>query len=206
MELAAVKRAYRRYAPVYDVVFGLVLRAGRKRATARANALPGTRVLEVGVGTGLSLADYRGDKRIVGIDVSAEMLDRARHRINGHRAPQVEALLEMDAEHLTFDNDSFDIVVAMYVASVVPSPARLMGEMRRVCRPGGDIFVVNHFARDGGLRGRVERLLAPLSTRLGWHPDFTLDTLTAAGAPPMVESRALPPFGLFSLVHYRNDK
>lgn len=206
MDLVSIKRVYRRHAPYYDVVFGVAFRNGRKHVAAKANSLSGRRILEVGVGTGLSLGDYASDKQIVGIDISSEMLRKARQRVAEYAVPNVEALLEMDAEQLTFDNNSFDIVIAMYVASVVPSPQRFLSEVRRVCKPEGDILIVNHFARDGGLRGYVEQFLAPLSEHLGWRPDFTLESLLSGSALKIEESRELPPFGLFSLVHIRNTR
>ena len=114
----------------------------------------------------------RPDKRITGIDLSAEMLDVARHRVADQRLRNVEALREMDAEATDFPDASFDIAVAMLVASVVPHPRQLLAEMRRVVRPGGNILFVNHFAADKGPRWWVERAMAPASRRLGWHPDF----------------------------------
>lgn len=206
MNLISVKRAYRRHARYYNVIFGLALRNGQKHTAAKANSLPGKRVLEIGVGTGLSLERYRSDKQIVGIDISSEMLRKARRRVARHAVPNVEALLEMDAEHLEFDDGTFDIVVAMYVASVVPDPTRFLREARRVCKPGGDILIVNHFARKYGLRGYAERGLAPLSEFLGWRPDFTLETLLAGNNLHIEEQYELPPFGLFALVHIRNTK
>lgn len=206
MDLMSVKRAYRRYAGYYDVIFGVVLRNGRKYTTAKANSLPGKRVLEVGVGTGLSLTSYDPDKQIVGIDVSFEMLDKAQRRVDERAIANVEALLEMDAEQLLFEDASFDIVVAMYVASVVPDPPRFLSEIRRVCKPGGDILIVNHFARNSGLRGQIERQLAPLAQYLGWHPDFTLTSLLCESPLKIEEIRVLPPFGLFSFVHIRKNE
>lgn len=206
MNLTSVKRAYGRHASYYDVVFGIVLRNGQKHTTAKANSLPGERVLEVGIGTGLSLADYGPDKQITGIDISSEMLSKARQRVAEQAVTNVEALLEMNAEQLTFADDSFDIVVAMYVASVVPSPACFLREARRVCKPGGDILIVNHFAKDGGVRGYVEKLLTPLCEYLGWRLDFTLESLLGGSPLQVAELCDLPPFGWLSLVHIRNRK
>jgi phosphatidylethanolamine/phosphatidyl-N-methylethanolamine N-methyltransferase len=206
IDLVSVKRAYRRYALYYDAVFGIALGAGRRHAVAVVNSIPGSRVLEVGIGTGLSVADYNPDKQIIGIDISSDMLKKAQQRITGRALSNVVALLEMDAEQLAFADDSFDIVVAMYVASVTPSPDRFFGETKRVCRPGGDILIVNHFAADGGIRGRAERLLAPLSRWLGWRPDHTLKTLLSGHDERIEAMYDLPPFGLFSFVHIRNDK
>jgi phosphatidylethanolamine/phosphatidyl-N-methylethanolamine N-methyltransferase len=202
LDADAVRAAYARWASVYDTVFGGVSAWGRRAAVTAVNGLPGRRVLEVGVGTGLALPRYAADKRVVGIDLSGEMLSRARRRAAG--LPQVEALLEMDAEATIFADGTFDIAVAMFVASVVPHPKRLMAEMRRVVRPGGDILFVNHFAADRGPRWWVERALAPASRALGWHPDFRFDALMRPEDLANASLRAMPPVGLFTLVRLRN--
>ena len=158
-------------------MFGGVSAWGRRRAVAEVNRLPGARVLEVGVGTGLALPHYRSEKRITGIDLSAEMLDKARDRVRADRIGNIDGLLELDAEATGFGDGTFDIAVAMFVASVVPHPRRLLDEMRRVVRPGGHILFVNHFAAERGPRWWVERALAPASRKLGWHPDFAVSAL-----------------------------
>jgi phosphatidylethanolamine/phosphatidyl-N-methylethanolamine N-methyltransferase len=154
LDQASIVEAYRRWAGIYDTVFGGISSKGRLRATALVNRLPGKDVLEVGVGTGLALPHYNPDKRITGIDLSKEMLRIARLRIRKEALFNVQALHEMDAEATSFDNSSFDIAVGMFVASVVPNPRRFLAEMRRLVRPGGDILLVNHFqlqrVRDGG--------------------------------------------------------
>jgi phosphatidylethanolamine/phosphatidyl-N-methylethanolamine N-methyltransferase len=198
LELAAVQRAYRRYAPAYDVLFGRVFARGRLAAATRVNALSGRRVLEVGVGTGLALPLYNGGKEIVGVDVSSEMLDRARRRIEEMKLEQVRELAEMDGEELAFEDESFDIVVASYVMSVVPDPHRCLAEMTRVCMPGGIIVICNHFA--SGPERLFTRRLQMLSDWLGWHPDFTLDALLVGSPLRLISDQPLPPFGLFHLV------
>jgi len=174
MQLESVKAAYRRYAAIYDTVFGPVLQPGRKAVVQALGLRSGDRVLEVGVGTGLSLPLYPRDVRITGIDVSREMLEKARGRVARLRLPNIDALLEMDAEHMSFADASFDKVVAMYVVSVVERPGRLLEELHRVCRPDGEIFIVNHVRSDNRLIGAVEKALAPLSDKLGFRPDFEL--------------------------------
>lgn len=181
MHLEAAQAAYRRYAGVYDALFGPVLQPGRKVVIEKLDLRPGERVLEVGVGTGLSLPMYPADARITGVDASREMLEKARLRVAASNITNVEALLEMDAQAMTFAGASFDKVVAMYVVSVVERPGQLMRELRRVCRPGGEIFIVNHVRSDNPLLGAVEKGLAPFSAKLGWHPDFKLEEITAAG-------------------------
>ena len=198
-----MRDAYRRWAGVYDGVFGGVSGAGRRRAVAAVNRLPGTRVLEVGVGTGLALPLYNPQKRVVGIDLSRDMLRRARDRVAGERLRNVEGLVEMDAESMAFQDGSFDIAVAMFTATVVPDARRLYREMRRVVRPGGELLFVNHFAAEGGVRWWAERTLAPLSRVLGWHPDFALTDLLE-DPRAAAEITECPPFGLFTLVRVPN--
>ncbi len=204
MDLPAIRKTYRRYAGHYDVVFGAVFNPGRKQAVAAINNKPGQRILEVGVGTGLSLPMYREDARVTGIDISPEMLDKAREKVAEQNLGQVEALIEMDAEQLEFPDNSFDAVVAMYVASVVPDPERLMNEMRRVCVPGGDILVINHFASTNPVLRRLERGLKPLSKMLGFHPDMDIDTLPNEPDFPRLSVKPANAFGYWKLVQYRN--
>jgi len=189
---------------VYDTVFGGVSAFGRRRAVEAVNSLPGNHVLEVGVGTGLALPHYSRAKRITGIDLSKEMLAFARLRVTSAGLSNVEALLEVDAEATGLESGSFDVAVAMFVASVVPNPRLLLAEMRRVVRPGGHLLFVNHFAAERGPRWWAERALAPASRKLGWHPDFAF----AALLPPEDMARAqfttVPPLGLFTLVSLPN--
>jgi phosphatidylethanolamine/phosphatidyl-N-methylethanolamine N-methyltransferase len=174
MQLDTVKAAYRRYAGFYDALFGPVLQPGRKAVIEALNCRPGERVLEVGVGTGLSLDLYPIDVRVTGIDVSREMLEKARRRVAKRKLSHVEALLEMDAEAMSFADASFDRIVAMYVLPVVPNPGRLLAELHRVCKPDGEIYLVNHVRSDNPVIGAVEKGLARFSDKLGFHPDFEL--------------------------------
>jgi phosphatidylethanolamine/phosphatidyl-N-methylethanolamine N-methyltransferase len=172
MQIEAVKAAYRRYSSIYDTVFGPVLQPGRKAVVDALGLRPGERVLEVGVGTGLSLALYPDTVTITGIDLSREMLEKARER--ARQLPNVEALHEMNAEQMTFPDRSFDKVVAMYVISVVENPQRLLDELHRVCKPDGEIFLVNHFHSENPIIRTVERGLARFSDKIGFHADFEL--------------------------------
>lgn len=204
LDAEAVRAAYRRWAGVYDFVFGGVSTIGRRRAVAEINRLPGARVLEVGVGTGLALPHYAANKRITGIDLSAEMLAHARKRVVSERLGNVDALLELDAEATGFPDGAFDLAVAMFVASVVPNPRLLLAEMRRVVRPGGHILFVNHFAAEKGLRWWLERGLAPASRALGWHPDFRFEALLDPAEYASAHLAPQAPFGLFTLVRLPN--
>ena len=200
LDADAVRSAYRRWASVYDAVFGGISAAGRKRAVAAVNALPGQDVLEMGVGTGLALPHYTAQKRVTGIDLSEDMLERARARVARERLANVTALQEGDAEATGFADDQFDVAVAMFVASVVPSPRRLLAEMRRVVKPGGTLLFVNHFAAIGGVRLAVERAMAPAGRALGWHPDFKTEALLPPEDLLRATFEAVPPMGLFTLV------
>src|SRR6476660_1726859 len=189
MELHDTIRTYRLFSGSYDIVFGPVFHPGRKDAVRIANYRPGQRILEVGVGTGLSLPFFRADSRVTGIDVSAEMLAKARRRVERRKLKQVEALLEMDAENMSFEDNSFDAVLALYVASVVPNPARFAAEMRRVCRPGGTIVLVNHFTSENWALRFMERRLAYLARHIGFHADFPLDHFLEASRLAIREIR-----------------
>jgi phosphatidylethanolamine/phosphatidyl-N-methylethanolamine N-methyltransferase len=206
LDADSVREAYRRWAGVYDTVFGGVSGFGRRRAVAAVNRLAGPRVLEVGVGTGLALPLYRRDLQVVGIDLSREMLAKAAERVEAEGLGNVRGLLEMDAEHMAFADGSFDIAVAMFTASVVPDAKQLFAEMSRVVRPGGHLLFVNHFAAEGGPRWWIERAMAPLARRLGWHPDFALCDLLDAEATPVERMEACPPAGIFTLVTLRNPE
>jgi len=203
LDHASIVEAYRRWAGIYDTAFGRISAKARLRAVSLVNRLPGKDVLEVGVGTGLALPHYNADKRITGIDLSKEMLRRARERTREDALDNVQALHEMDAEATTFDDGSFDIAVAMFVASVVPNPRRLLAEMRRLVRPGGDILLINHFAAARGPRWWLERAMAPASRALGWHPDFAMDAIFSADDLSRIEKESISPFGLFTLVRLR---
>lgn len=193
----AVTSSYRRWAPVYDTTFGRVTNAGRNRATRHANRRGG-KVLEVGVGTGLALPLYGQGVAVTGIDYSPEMLERAEDKVRELSLSRVEALRRMDARQLDFPDESFDIVTAMHVLSVVPEPERVLSEMARVCRPGGQVLIVNHFSAEKGILRAAERIGAPLENWLGWQSDFPISRVL--GDPRLVERERddLPPFGMMT--------
>ena len=204
MELAAVKTSYRYWAPVYDFTFGRISQAGRRRAVEHVNRRAG-RVLEIGVGTGLSLDRYAPHLEVTGIDVSTDMLDKARAKVAEKHLTNVVRISEMDARALTFPDGHFDTVVAMHVISVVPDPDKVMEEMARVCRPGGEVLIVGHFARERGFLAALERLFAPLAAVIGWHSDFALSRVLGAPGLSVTASRPVPPFGLFTFLVQRKD-
>ncbi|MGC2856856.1 class I SAM-dependent methyltransferase [Novispirillum sp. DQ9] len=201
--MQAIRAAYRRYAPLYDVLFGRILDRGRHEAVASLNGAPGRRVLEIGVGTGLSLPLYSSHARVTGIDVSPEMLAKARHRAALRGLGHVEALAEMDGQSMSFGDSSFDVVVAMYVLSVTPDPRRLLAEMRRVCAPGGDILVVNRFTSEKPLRRLAERVAAPLSATIGFNTELGSAVLDSMAGLDFAEDRPLPGMAGARLLRWR---
>jgi len=171
-----------------------------------ANDRPAQRILEVGVGTGLSLPHFRGDAHVTGIDVSAEMLAQARRRVEKKKLKQVDALIEMDAEKMSFADSSFDAVLALYVASVVPDPERFAAEIRRVCIPGGTIVIVNHFMSENAPMRFIEKRLAPLAGKIGFHADFPLDDFLKVSQLQVREMRRSNLFGYWRLLRCVNVK
>ena len=206
MDLHDTIRTYRLFSGSYDIFFGPVFHPGRKEAVRIANDRPGQRILEVGVGTGLSLPHFRPDSRVTGIDISAEMLAKARRRTERLGLAQVEGLHLMDAENLAFADNTFDAVLALYVASVVPSPARFAAEMRRVCIPGGTIVVVNHFTSENPLARFMEKRLAHLARHIGFHADFPFETFRQVSRLPIREVRPSNLFGYWKLLRCINEK
>ena len=206
MDLRDTIRTYRLFSGSYDVVFGPVFHPGRKEAVRIVNDRPGQRILEVGVGTGLSLPFFRADSHLTGIDISEEMLAKARRRVERERLAQVDELHVMDAEHLEFDDNSFDAVLALYVASVVPSPARFAAEMRRVCIPGGTIVLVNHFTSENWALRFMEKRLAHLARHIGFHADFPLETFLRDSRLAVREIRPSNLFGYWRLLRCINEK
>lgn len=196
-----VRHAYRRWAPVYDHMFGQVTEAGRKHAVTIINDRTGT-VLEVGVGTGLSLPCYGAHLTVTGIDLSPEMLEKARARVEREKLGNVAGLHEMDASALAVSDESFDTVVAMYVMTVVPEPDKVIRELERVCTTGGEVILVNHFSRDGDLRGWLERKLAPFAHLMGWHSVFPVERVLVCKDLRLVERRSLRPVGLFTMLRF----
>lgn len=208
LDRGTIEKAYARWAPVYDLVFGRVFEQGRAasvEAAERHIGVGGGRILEVGVGTGISLMSYSRNNRLVGIDISAPMLRRAQDRVVEHKLTNVEALSVMDAKHLALPDASFDAVVAQYVITAVPDPEATLDEFVRVLKPGGEIILVNHLGAETGFRRAFEQGFSPIARRLGWSPEFPWARLTnwadRAGYQ-VIERRPMPPMGHFSLIRF----
>ncbi len=205
MNLEAVQKTYKRYAPQYDLLFGAIFHPGRKAVIESLECQPGEAVLEVGVGTGLSLPLYDKSVKVTGIDISEHMLEIARKRKARQKLDNVE-LYVMNAQEMEFPDDSFDKVVAMYVASVVPDPVALVEEMRRVCKPGGQLIFVNHFNSSNPVISRIEKWLEPLANTLGFHPGFSMDEFLARTNLKPEQTIPVNLFGYWQLLRAVNDK
>jgi phosphatidylethanolamine/phosphatidyl-N-methylethanolamine N-methyltransferase len=201
----AVAGTYDRWAPIYDVVFGRLFDRPRREAIAAAERIGG-HILEVGVGTGLSLPLYRRGSRVTGIDISETMLQQARERVAALTLSHVQSLRVMDAQHLQFVEGAFDVVMAQYVVNTVPDPDAALAEFARVVRPGGELVIVNRVGAERGPRLAVERMLQPVVQRLGWHSEFPWSRfeswLQRTPSMRLVERRPMPPFGHFALIRF----
>jgi len=202
---SSVERAYALWAPVYDLVFGAVFHAGRRASIAAAERIGG-RILEVGVGTGISLPAYARTNKLVGVDISVPMLRKAKERVEAEDLRNVEALSVMDAAKLALPDQSFDVIVAQYVITAVPDPEGALDEFARVIKPGGEIVLVNHIGAENGPRKLFEACFAPLARNLGWRPEFPFkrltDWATRHGGVRVLERRPMPPLGHFSLIRF----
>jgi phosphatidylethanolamine/phosphatidyl-N-methylethanolamine N-methyltransferase len=205
LDKQTIAKAYARWAPVYDLVFGAVFERGRQAAIVAAERIGG-RILEVGVGTGISLPDYSRVNRICGVDISEPMLRKAQQRVAELELTHVEGLWVMDAEHLSFPDASFDVIVAQYVITTVPNPEATLDEFARVLRPGGEIVLVSRIGAEAGLRRALERWFAPAARKLGWRTEFSWERYEHwakhSHGMRLVERRAMPPFGHFSLIRF----
>lgn len=205
LDKTMVEKAYARWAPVYDVVFGAVFENGRRKAIEAAERVGG-RVLDVGIGTGICLTDYKSTTKITGVDLSEPMLRKAQERVQEFNLANVECLSVMDAENLAFPDSSFDVVVAMHVVSTVPRPIETMNEFARVLKPGGEIVLISRVGAEKGPRRAFEKWFMPVSRQLGWRSEFPFKIFTdwAKRTPGirLVERRPVPPLGHFSLVRF----
>lgn len=205
LDRATVEEAYARWAPIYDVVFGAVFDAGRKAAIVAAERIGG-RILEFGVGTGLALPSYKRSNRLVGVDISEPMLQKARERVEKERLEHVEGLCLMDGARMGFADNSFDVVIAQFVITVVPHPEETLDEMARVLKPGGEIILVNHLGATDGPRAAFEKWFGRKARKLGWRPEFQFARLrnwavqNGTVEMPVAKNVGL---GVYTLVRFR---
>lgn len=205
MKLDAVKKVYKRYAPYYDAVFGKVLDHGRQEMLKQMTFENGDRILEVGVGTGISLTSYPTNTTVVGIDISPEMLEKAQERITNLQLTHVSVEV-MDAQLMSFPDNSFDQLAIMYVVSVVPNPKKLMDEAKRVCKPNGFIYIVNHFGAQNKVMQFIEHLLDKIADKLGWQAAFSLPKFIEENHLKVVSKKGVNLFKYWTLLKVENVK
>jgi phosphatidylethanolamine/phosphatidyl-N-methylethanolamine N-methyltransferase len=208
LDKTIVETAYARWAPIYDAVCGPVMVQGRRAAASAARAIGG-KILEVGVGTGLSFDDYDATTEITGIDLCAPMLEKARAKMASGRYPHVKAVHQMDAHQMTFADATFDCVVAQFVITLVANPEQVLSECHRVVKPGGRIILVNHLYSERGVAAAVERWAAQKTRSLGLRPEFPFARLqawaTANREAVLVERRKVALFGMYTLVCFERS-
>ncbi|MEW6324496.1 MAG: methyltransferase domain-containing protein [Nitrospirota bacterium] len=205
LDAKKVEKVYSIYSNCYDLVFGRLFHDSRATAIELLNLHPGSRVLEVGVGTGLSLPLYPRDCRIVGVDLTGQMLERGARRVERLGLSHVH-LQRQDAARLAFQDDSFDAVMAAYVISAVPDPRRVLAEMSRVCRPNGVIVLLNHFATAHPLLSRVEKSLSPICRWIGFRSYLSLDPLLQETSLAVQQRLRVNPLNYWHVVQCVNRK
>lgn len=203
---ALMRKAYARWAPVYDIVYDKLTEPAARAAVAAAIAC-GPKVLEAGVGTGLALGYYPAHAEVHGVDLSEDMLRRAQGKVDQRGLHHIKSLQVMDVTRLDFPDAAFDAVTAQFLITLVPDPERALDEFARVLRPGGEIILVNHFGQATGPVARAEEIAAPLARRIGWSSDFKAARIEAwarrNGGAEVVELRPVFPAGFFKLMRVR---
>lgn len=206
LDQQTILKAYRRNARLYNAYFGWILNPGRRTAVELTDCRRGSRILEVGVGTGLSLPLYPEEVKVVGIDMSPEMLEQAKEMVAELGLKQVESLEIMNAEEMTFPDNSFDCVVAMHVATVVPNREKFAREIQRVCKPGGRIIIANYFHQPGTWPGYFSDKLSAASKYIGFTPTITLEQFLAETGMQPTNKVSVNLFNIWSVLIFENKK
>ena len=207
MDQNSIIKSYKRVSSFYDLTFGQVFRPGQKAIIKKMDCIDSDNVLEIGIGTGSSLQYYPKETKVVGIDISPDMLEVAKKRIVKDKIHNKHILL-MNGERLSFPDNSFDKVVGMYVVSVTQNPQVLVEEMKRVCKNDGDIYIVNHFSteQDNLFVKMFEKGLMPISKILGWKPYFPFDEFNAYANLDVLEMSKVNLFNYWNIIHASNNK
>lgn len=204
MDRYSIEKTYRFYAPIYDFLFGNIFNPGRKRIVDSVNKSASRKILELGVGTGISIPFYSRSKMVIGVDVSPHMLYKARKKMMSDAVDNA-TLFIMDAENMAFRDNSFDTVILMYTISVVPDPEKVFQEVRRICKAGGDIFVLNHFSSTNRMVNFLEKLITPLSHIIGFKSNFPLEENILNKNFRVLSIDPVNIFGYWTLVHMKNE-
>ncbi|MBI5587735.1 MAG: class I SAM-dependent methyltransferase [Deltaproteobacteria bacterium] len=205
MELESIKKIYAGYSSVYDALFKRFFYPRIKHAITYMDIKPGDRILDVGVGTGLSLSVFPRYCSVVGIDLSTEMLRKAKQKIDENRLDNIK-VLSMDAMSVGFKDDSFDKVFISHVVSVVPDPYKVMQEVKRVCRKGGQVVIVNHFKSKNKLLETVEKIINPVCKKIGWRSDLCLNEFIDKSGLNVKEKYMLKKIDFWHILFATNDK
>ena len=205
LHVESIKKIYAGYSNVYDVIFKQFFYPRQRHVINSMNIIHGDKVLDVGVGTGLSLPLYPNHCEVTGIDLSREMLKKAREKVNKQNLTHV-SLREMDASNLEFDDDTFDHVIATFVISVVPDPVKVISEMKRVCKKTGNIVIVNHFQSNNKFIAKVEEYINPICCKIGWRSDLSLDDLIDSADLEVNYKYKLKKYDLWKVVFAVNNK
>lgn len=206
MNNKTVERIYRNYSGIYDIVWGKLFESSRAEGIQHLDIRPGQRILEVGVGSGLTLPFYPDSCRVVGIDISDRMLAKASKRVDRKNYHHV-ALKQMDASRMDFEDDTFDAVFAAYVITVVPDPKGVISEIKRVCKKNGKIVFLNHFESDNKVLSMIEKAISPFCTkRMAFRTDYPLSKLLEEDGLNMIRKRHMPPLNLWKIIEMVNEK
>lgn len=205
MHAPEIKKIYARYARIYDAIFSRWVAPRQQHVIDALHIRPGQHVLDVGVGTGLSLPFYPRHAQVIGVDLSRAMLREAQKKVREQHLDHV-TLFEMDAVQLAFPNDVFDVVIAAFVISVVPDPVRFLAEVKRVGKAGGQLVLINHFQSENRLLAQLERWLSPLCTKIGWRADLALEPLVREAKLHIMQTYSLHKIDLWKVVYAANTK
>ena len=205
LELDSIKKIYAGYSGVYDALFKRFFYPRIKHAINYMDIKPGERVLDVGVGTGLSLGEYPKTCRVVAVDLSFEMLRKAKEKVCKTRFSHIK-VLNMDAMNIAFKDDSFDKVFISHVVTVVPDPYRLMSEVSRVCKRGGQVVIVNHFKSSNKIVELVEKLINPVCKKIGWRSDLCLNEFIRRSGLNVRQKYMLKKLDFWHILFATNEK
>jgi phosphatidylethanolamine/phosphatidyl-N-methylethanolamine N-methyltransferase len=205
LHVESIKKIYAGYSNVYDIIFKQFFYPRQRHVIDSMGIMPGDSVLDVGIGTGLSLPLYPCHCNVVGIDLSAEMLKKARQKVSKYNINHV-SLMEMDASNLEFNDNTFDHVIATFVISVVPDPVKVIAEMKRVCKKTGKIVIVNHFQSNNKFIAKIEEYINPICCKIGWRSDLSLNELVKDANLKIDQKYKLKKFDLWKVIFAINNK
>jgi phosphatidylethanolamine/phosphatidyl-N-methylethanolamine N-methyltransferase len=199
------KKVYARFSRIYDAIFSRWFYPRHRHVIRSLDLGSGQRVLDVGVGTGLSLPLYPRHVAVTGVDLSRAMLWEAQKKVQTYQLDNV-SLIEMDAGRLAFPDNTFDVVIGAFVISVVPDPIQFLDEVKRVSKADGQIILINHFQSENKMMARLEKWVSPLCTKIGWHSDLALDYVVQQANLQIERMYSLSKIDLWKVIYATNNK